>query len=145
MSARSGKDSRCCKPVSIQRRWISRVDRDRPAAQEYEEWLSSLSPFARRHEEGEQDDLFEAAAYGELEDTGDQRTPIKPIVKDPEMYELRRTALRKKLRFYHGEPPSLPDVLLRVHRHIKVDGKSQEVEIRFAACRYDLLTGERAD
>lgn len=127
--------------METQHTWVERIDISRAAVQEFDQWLKGLVPFAREHELGEQDDLFEAASYGDLEDTGDEKTPIKPVSKDPDMYELRRTALSKKLRWYHGEPPSLPTTLLKVHRHIKHDSATQEVEIRYAATRYLALTG----
>ena len=98
-------------------------------------WLLSLAPFSRSHELGEIDDLLEAAALGELEDTGDARTPIKPIRSDPGVYELRRKALSKQLRFYHAEPDELPDGLLALHKHMKEAG-SQQDEIDFAVDRY---------
>ena len=91
----------------------------------------------RAIEEGEQLDLFEAASHGQLEDSGDETTPIKPIVTDPEIFELRRTALSKKLRFYHGEPNELPTQLVSVHRHIKDRNDTQQPEIEHAADRYN--------
>ncbi|MFA6298782.1 MAG: hypothetical protein WC642_06430 [Nocardioides sp.] len=65
------------------------------------------------------------------------RTKIKPIRLDPEIYELRRTALSKALRFYHGEPNELPLDLVAVHRHIKDDELGQQAEIEYAADRYN--------
>ncbi|MCZ9881919.1 hypothetical protein [Arthrobacter sp. B2a2-09] len=94
-----------------------------------------MALISRSHELGEIDDLLEAAALGELEDTGDARTPIKPIRSDPEVYELRRKALSKQLRFYHAEPDDLPDGLLALHKHMK-GAVSQQEEIDFAVDRY---------
>ena len=71
-----------------------------------------------------------------MQDSGDARTPIKPIWKDPEVFELRRTALKKRLRFYHGEPAEAPHALVALHRHIKLEDPSQQTEIEFAANRY---------
>lgn len=102
----------------------------------FDAWLQSLAPFARNHEQGEIDDVFEAAAMGELEDTGDGPTPIKPIRYNPDVYELRHKALAKPLRFYHAEPAELPDGLLALHRHIKVSDLQQQSEIEFAVARY---------
>lgn len=101
----------------------------------FETWLNSLKPFARLHEVGEIADLFEAAAMGHLEDTGDASTPIKPIRSDPELFELRRRALSKQLRFYHGEPEAYPDALIALHKHLK-DAATQQQEIDFAVNRY---------
>lgn len=79
---------------------------------------------------------MEAAAAGELWDSGDETTRIKPIYSDPDVYELRRRALTKALRFYHAEPFELPTSLVSLHRHIKSDSPSQQREIDFAVKRY---------
>lgn len=133
---RKGSDSRCCDPSLAPLEWVDYVDTTHASVQELEEWLASLSPFARNHELGEIEDLMEAASNGELWDSGDETTRIKPIREDPEVFELRRTALSKKLRFYHGEPAHLPTALVALHRHIKVDTVGQQVEIEHAAARY---------
>lgn len=135
---RSGSDSRCCDSVSDPCSWRDWVDDTHQSVLTLEGWLSTLIPVARAIEQGEIDDLFEAAARGELSDSGDQRTPIKPVRIDPEIFELRRTALNKMLRFYHGEPTSLPKVLVALHRHIKTDDAAQQDEIEHAAARYDM-------
>lgn len=79
---------------------------------------------------------MEAAARGELWYSGDAKTPIDAIHHDPEIYELRRTALKKMLRFYHAEPVERPADLIALHRHIKEDKPTQQVEIEHAADRY---------
>ena len=135
--ARRGSDSRCCDPSSAPWEWVLYVDSAHEACVELDEWFESLAPFARSIERGEIDDLFEAASRGELSDSGDARTPIKPIRHDPEIFELRRKALSKQLRFYHGEPPELPTSLVSLHRHIKVDDASQQTQIEYAADRYE--------
>ncbi|WP_426323055.1 hypothetical protein [Microbacterium sp. E-13] len=136
MGKRSGNDSRCCVPANPPHQWVDFQDESRPAVLDYEAWFASLAPFARHHELGEVDDLLDAAANGKLWDSGDATTPIKPIRENPEIYELRRTALSKKLRFYHGEPAVLPGSLVRLNRHIKSDEQGQQIEIEFAARRY---------
>ncbi|WP_082454645.1 MULTISPECIES: hypothetical protein [unclassified Frigoribacterium] len=133
---REGSDSRCCRPEDGPYVWRDYRDPTRQAAVDFETWLQGLAPFARAHQEGENEDLLEAAARGELKDSGDETTAIKPIVANPEIYELRRTALSKKLRFYHGEPSELALMLVALHRHMKVDGTPQQPEIEFAAARY---------
>lgn len=135
MDRRSGNDSRCCTPALYARTWQYYVDVSHESVLALETWLNSLPAFSRSHELGEIDDLFEAAALGELEDTGDARTPIKPIRADPDVYELRRKALSKHLRFYHAEPDEIPDGLLALHKHMKGSG-SQQDEIEFAVDRY---------
>lgn len=85
---------------------------------------------------GELDDLFEAAALGELEDSADWSTKISAIRRDPDIYELRRRSGRKKLRFYHGEPPRFPNLLVKLHKQIKVDKASQDLAVSVAVVRY---------
>lgn len=133
---RSGNDSRCCDPNLAPLNWIDCQDASHPSVVALSTWLATLVPFARIVEESEIEELFAAAANGELWDSGDETTPIKPIKEDPEVYELRRTALSKKLRFYHGEPAELPAKLVALHRHIKVNNPSQQDEIEYAAKRY---------
>lgn len=135
MEHRKGSDSRCCIPVALPRTWQWYLDELNDSVIALDSWMQSLQPFSRYHELGEIDDLFEAAALGELEDTGDARTPIKPIRTDPDVYELRRKALSKQLRFYHAEPAELPDSLLALHKHLK-SGGVQQAEIDFAVGRY---------
>lgn len=139
---REGSDSRCCQPQTAPLQWHDHVDHAHTSVVGLREWLQALAPFARAHEQGEIDDLLDAAARGELQDTGDEKTPIKPIVTKPDVFELRRTALAKKLRLYHGEPPSDASALVALHRHIKVDSKSQKDEIKYAVARYKDWTGE---
>lgn len=135
MDRRRGSDSRCCIPVPVARRWQDYLDYSNQSVIALDAWIQSLHPFSQAHELGEIDDLLEAAALGELEDTGDARTPIKPIRTDPDVYELRRKALSKQLRFYHAEPAEMPDGLLALHKHMK-NGVVQQDEIDFAVERY---------
>ncbi|MDJ1113804.1 hypothetical protein [Microbacterium dauci] len=134
---RSASDSRCCTPADPPLDWIEYTDGAHDEVQKIEQWFSNLTPWARSHELGRIDELMEAAAYGQLEATGDERTPILPIRADPEIYELRHQALTKKLRFYHGEPQELPDALVAVHRHIKTTNSHQEDQVQHAADRYN--------
>jgi hypothetical protein len=133
---RAGSDSRCCNPNLAPLEWRGYVDESHPSVSAISSWMNTLTPWARAHEEGEIDDLMDAAANGELWDSGDETTKIKPIRKDPEIFELRYTALSKKLRFYHGEPLELPRSLVSLHRHIKTTASSQQFEIVYAADRY---------
>lgn len=133
---RSGSDSRACQPQTPPLTWRDHVDIGHPSVVALDDWLNSLAPFAAEHERGEIDDLFDAARRGALEDSGDEHTPIKPIYEDPEVYELRRKALSKQLRFYHGEPDRYPRLLIALHRHIKTGADAQQVEILYAVGRY---------
>lgn len=139
---RSGSDSRCSSRRETPLKWISYVDESHPAVLELEHWLASLAPFARQVELGEIEELMDAAAHGELWDSADETTPIKPIREHPEIFEIRRRALSKALRFYHAEPASRPFSLISLHRHIKTGGGEQQGEIEFAAKRYRARVGD---
>lgn len=138
---RKGSDSRCCNAGLGPYQWLDYVDQEHYALKEISNWLSQLTPWARAHELGEIDELLEKAERGELWDSGDETTKIKPIRLNPEIFELRHTSLSKKLRFYHGEPSKLPHNLVAVHRHIKTSNKNQQVEIEYASERY--CSGEK--
>lgn len=139
MGRRTGNDSRCSRQAGAPYRWAHEHDPEHPSVVELNSWLATLAPFARIHEEGEIDGLLEDAQFGRLWDTEDPTTKIKPIVMDPEVYELRHQALSKKLRFYHGEPAQAPDLLVGLHRHIKHDDSSQQQEIEHSVRRYQHL------
>lgn len=133
---RAGSDSRCCTRQDPPLIWRDYVDDLHPSVVAMDRWLDGLVPFERFHQEGENAELIEAAAAGELWDSGDETARIKPIYSDPDVYELRRRALTKALRFYHAEPVELPTALVSLHRHIKSDSPSQQSEIDFAVERY---------
>lgn len=135
-TGRRGADSRCCRPVDPPWEWHDYVDPSDVAVLELEAWLDALTPWARDHELGKIDDLLDAAALGDLEDSGDERTPIVPVRTDPEIYELRHRALAKQLRFYHGEPSELPMALVALQRHIKSGREHQQQQIDRATQRY---------
>lgn len=132
---RSIADSRCSQPSGAPYSWLDYVDSVHPSVSKLDGFLGSLIPPVRAMEEGEIEDLFDAAAAGELEESADAYVPLKPIVSDPDMYELRLKALRT-YRFYHGEPDAHPQVLLKLHRHIKDTDTDQQAEIDHAIERY---------
>lgn len=136
LEGRRGSDSRVCKPWDAPYYWHRYIDDSHHGPAGLEDWLAGLSEFNRNHIEGQLEELFDAAANGELEDSGDARTPIKPIHAKPEVFELRITQLDKKLRFYHGEPDFMPAALVAIHEHIKTSDADQSKQIGFAAQRY---------
>lgn len=137
MDGRSSKDSRCSRPEGAPYVWHYFHDSSHDAVQELEEWLSGLGAFARSDILGTLDSLFERASQGQLWRAGERhKSNIEPIWEDPEMYEIRYTALTRMLRFYHGEPERYPSILLSLHKHIKHDDKDQQKQIEFAAERY---------
>lgn len=94
-----------------------------------------MIPTERAVVKGEIEELFDAAAHGLLEESADDYEPLKPIVTDPEIWELRFQE-PAEYRFYHGEPPRHPSVLVKLHRHIKDDADAQQAEILYAISRY---------
>lgn len=134
---RTGADSRCCDPTGAPYRWVDRVDPANASVVALEDWLATLTPFARDNEEARIEELMEAAAEGLLEESSDAPTPIKPIRTHPDIYELRIKCLSKAVRLYHAEPDADPDVLLALHRHFKgARGLAQQEEIQHAVDRY---------
>ncbi|MFB4349791.1 hypothetical protein [Microbacterium sp. CR_7] len=139
LANRTGSDSRCCIESGAPYTWIHAEDPTHVQMVEFEEWLAGLNDFSRAHEEGEIDELFEAASEGKLEDTGDNHTKIKPVTHKPEIFELRlKSGLKRPhtyLRFYHSEPVVRPKNLIALHRHIKssddaqTDGLAQAISI----------------
>ena len=135
---KSGSDSRCCFEREVPLTWKYYVDEAHPSVVAFERWLAGLAPFARAIELGEIEELMEAAAHGELWDSADATTPIKPINEHPEIFELRRRGLSKALRIYHAEPEGFPSALVAIHRHIKTGAREQQREIEYAAQRYEI-------
>lgn len=126
---RTGSDSRCCIEGGAPYAWFHAEDRAHQQMIEFEAWLAGMTAFNRVHEEGEIEELFDAASEGRLEDTGDNYSPIKPVTHKPEIFELRRKSgaehPRTYLRFYHSEPAVRPKDLIALHRHIKTSDDSQ--------------------
>lgn len=146
---RRGNSSRCCVPPSERDPssppliWVDFVDAGHARVMELEQFLASLAPFVRPGVEATIDALFDRATTGELWEATDTSTEIRPITQNPELYEFRVTVNTTALRFYHGEPTRAPDELWKLHRHIKVSKKAQQVEIDYAARRYEAaLAGE---
>lgn len=127
--SRSGSNSRCCIESGAPYEWVHVEQRAHAQYVAYEAWLSQMTPLSREIEEGEIEELFEAAAAGQLEDSGDNFSPIKPVTHKPEIYELRRrsgaTSPYTYLRFYHSEPDVRPKDLIALHRHIKANDDDQ--------------------
>lgn len=136
MRASNDRRSRCSNEEAAPYQWVDYVDQGHPSVIELEEWFQSLSPFARSHEQGTIDNLMEQAQKGKLWESNDAKTPIKPITSDPELFELRHTALNQPIRFYHAEPERYPNLLLALHRHIKKELPPQQDEVEFAIGRY---------
>jgi hypothetical protein len=92
---RQGSDSRCCSEPLEPFVWHEYTDASHDSLIAFAEWLATLAPFARSGVTGEIEALLDEAAAGRLEDTGDEKTPIKPAYPDPEVYELRLKSLSK--------------------------------------------------
>lgn len=140
MSGVHGRDSRCSNAEAAPYNWFDYVDKDHPSVMHLNQWFESLPIFVQHDEEGKIEGLMEKASQGELWQSDDAKSPLKPITSDPEMFELRHKSLNKPLRFYHAEPEHRPDLLVRLHQHIKRENPSQQEEIDFAVERYRAQT-----
>jgi len=132
---RTPSDSRCSQPAAFPYQWLDNVDTQHPSVLRYEAHFAMMLATQRAMLLGEVDELFEAAANGELEESADDYAPLKPIVSDPEIWELRLDSLAE-YRYYHGEPPRWPNLLVKLHRHVKDDAAAQQEEIEQAIRRY---------
>lgn len=123
--------SKCTKKNKVPLTWLDYFQFNHESVVELEKWLADLPEVVRESFEGQIEALRDLAAKGEIGPLDE--TELKPVVRHPELFELRwRFKHRKKktnVRQYHGEPDSLPDTLVSTHRHIKrVDGTEEEVE-----------------
>lgn len=132
---RTPSDSRCSQPMGAPYRWVNNVDDSHASVVRYDEHFAMMHPPLRAITVGEIEELFDAAARGDLEESGDEYEALKPIVSDPEIWELL-VHEPAEYRFYHGEPPKYPQVLVKLHRHIKDDAAAQQDEINHAISRY---------
>lgn len=116
--------------------WVDHVDGERECVRELDEWVEAQSPIVRAQTKASIKFLMKRAAAGELWEATDKSVVIKPILYDPDIYELRYKAMTTAMRFYHGEPDGNPLELWKLNRHIKTSGAQQQREIEHAADRY---------
>lgn len=136
-----GTDSHLWTELIAELTWVDHVDPEHPKVVELDEYLAGLGRIARSQVIAALNGLFTRAAQGELWEARDRSMEIEPIMEDPDLYELRYTALKVRLRFYHGEPEAQPFELWRLHRHIKTTTREQQIEIEYAADRYRAILG----
>lgn len=120
--------------------WVDSIDYGHESVISLMNWIESLPRFTQLDVVASLESLSTKAANGELV-VGEEQ--IKPIVSDPAMYELRWTLLSKLVRQYHAEPEKHPELLVKLHIHIKADvtrqiarERSQQEEIETAIDRY---------
>ena len=135
----STRHSRCTERRDPPLEWLDFDDDE--AERPFLEWLLSLPEVDRDLTIGRIIALRQLAASGEIVD-GDTRH-IKPIRRDPEMWELRWSEAGALIRQYHAEPSELPRCLVRLHVHLKEIARTepetthlQDIEISWAMLRY---------
>lgn len=144
--------SRCTTKNKVALTWIDYFQSDHNSSIELEQWFASLPELVREVFEGQIEALRDLASKGEIGPLDE--TKLKPVVRHPELFELRwrfkHSKKKTNVRQYHGEPSSAPDKLVATHRHIKrTDGTDEEVktwqnqEMAHAKLRY--VSGERSD
>jgi hypothetical protein len=144
--------SKCTTKNKVPLTWVDYFQLDHESVIALEKWLADLPEVVRESFEGQIDALRDLAAKGEIGPLDETR--LKPVIRHPELFELRwrfkRGKKKTNVRQYHGEPSSLPDKLVSTHRHIKrVDGTEDEVqtwqnqEMAHAKLRY--RAGESSD
>ncbi|MCS6559088.1 hypothetical protein NYQ31_11825 [Curtobacterium flaccumfaciens] len=121
--------------------WRDYVDDAAASSLVFEQWLSTLAPWARVPLIARIDDLTGAAARGEIvwnpDAENDPNAPLVPIRADPDLYELRWKLLSKQVRQYHAEPADPDDILVSLVLHIKTGKHNQDAEIENAVERYE--------
>lgn len=160
---RSGNTSRCSAAVKGQLpegapifTWRDHIDGNRACVQEYDDFVAKLPPVPRAAAKANLKVLMNRAAQGRLWQADDDSTEIKPVRKDPELYELRWKILTIHARMYHAEPEVAPAELWALNRHLKgaySEGGSewhsqahQQAEIDHSAARYAaILAGHSPD
>lgn len=123
--------SKCTTKNKVPLKWVDYFQMDHVSVIELEKWFADLPETVRESFEGQIDALRDLAARGEIGPLDE--TKLKPVLRHPELFELRwRFKYRKKkthVRQYHGEPSSAADKLVSTHRHIKrLDGTDDEVK-----------------
>ncbi|MFE4468915.1 hypothetical protein ACFRFH_08860 [Leifsonia sp. NPDC056824] len=93
------------------------VDDDNDEVVSFFHWLGGLNEVDQELVIGRIKSLRELAAAGDLDEFDEDS--LKPIRRDPDLYELRWDELGTLVRQYHGEPPTLPEDLINLHLHIK--------------------------
>lgn len=101
--------------------------------------LEGLPEGVRKQRQGEILQRLRAASRGELAEPED----LKPVCRDPHLWELRWTWDRQPWRMYHAEPPDLPKYLILLRFHEKATSgdeaaikRSQNAEMDVASRRY---------
>ena len=139
------RQSRCSVRQTPDLEWRSYRDEKNHSVAAVGAWLSSLNEYQRESAIGDILALRDQAAAGQLvEGDEDDFVNIKPVRRDPDLFELRWSLFGKHLRQYHAEPKRFPRLLVDLHLHIKhIDYKSrrrttraQEIEISYALFRY---------
>ncbi len=140
--------SRCTVPQTTDLFWREYVDEHHDSTIELTDWIESLQPFAQSSVLGQIDALLDLAASGQIH-AGDE-SKLRPIRRDPDLYELKWKLLSKAVRQHHAEPPHYPDDLVKLHVHIKSMRKTsaetraaQDMEISQAQFRY--VAGESSE
>lgn len=104
--------------------------------------FANLPTGEREMRYGEYYALLKRVEFGDIIDGGDP-SELRPINKDPHLWELRWQWPDCLLRQYHAEPGELPNLLLAVKAHTKVvllsqqqTHDKQDVEINEAVSRF---------
>lgn len=116
-----------------------------PVIPEFKKALEGLPQTVREWRLGEISQRLNAASRGELE-IGQE---LKPLARDPDLWELRWRFSGEHWRLYHGEPAELPLHLLALLFHQK-DTSGSEDDVKRAqdrfihAARHRYVTGRRS-
>ena len=125
--------------------WQPFRDEGHPSVQAVGAWLGSMSQLDREAAVGDILALRALAANGAIVEGEDEGyASLKPIRRDPDLFELRWYMFGKHVRQYHAEPPEMPIKLIDLHLHLKTivprddaaTRSAQDEEISWAQMRY---------
>lgn len=115
------------------------IDELEAIASDSEGWSGPIPAAEIEMRISELDAVIERARFGELV----ERTELKPVNADPELWEIRTHMNNKEVRIYHAEPQAYEDLMVGLRAHFKWVGgseseiwKIQNVEISLAARRF---------
>ena len=145
----SGRSSRCSHPQKAELTWQDYEEHSHEGVVAFDAWYEGLPDIHKPHAKGELIALRTLAKQGRIiEGNTDQ---LKPIVADPDVWELKWKILGTKIRQYHAEPSAVPAHLVDLHSHVKetirgdhdFENEKQNEHIGWAVLRY--RAGERSN
>lgn len=128
------RQSKCQAPQSPPLEWHRwcRPREKSPVTDELLEAFDGLEGARRIERYAAIQQRLRAAAAGELfeEDDSDNGPPLKPVHRDPHLWEIRWCLDGQQWRLYHAEPGEAPGFLIGLRFHRKAtDGTEMQIRV----------------